>query len=96
MTEEEKMRLRYLREQKERAKQSLLGNAIRRRSKFNLGSDDEQDTLIGFTHKGRKLGDLEDDFREKIDQSSDDEEKPDKGKLTEDMVNLMNFGGGED
>jgi hypothetical protein len=26
MTEEEKMKLRYLREQKERAKQSLLGN----------------------------------------------------------------------
>jgi len=84
------MKLRYLREQKERAKASLLGNVShqRKRSKFNLGSDDEdQDVMIGFTHKGHKLGDFEDDFKEKIDMSSDEEENRDKGKLTEEMVN---------
>jgi nucleolar protein 14 len=67
MSEEEKMKLRYLREQKERAKQSLLGNVhtARKKTKFNLGSDDEeQDVMIGFTHKGRQLGQFEDDFKE--------------------------------
>ena len=47
MSEEEKMKLRYLREQKERVKQSMLGNApvarTRRKDKFNLNSDDESD-----------------------------------------------------
>ncbi len=81
MTEDEKMKLRYLREQKERAKASLLGNnqkvkASRKKNKFNLNSDDEsddQDVMVGFTHRGRKLGEFEDDFKEKIEVSSDDE-----------------------
>ena len=80
MSEEEKMKLRYLREQKERAKASLLGNnqkvkSSRKKSKFNLNSDDEseQDVMVGFTHKGRRLGEFEDDFKEKIEMSSDDE-----------------------
>ena len=38
---------------------------------------------------------LDDDFNEKIDNDSDDE-LADKGKLTEDMVNRMNFGRGYD
>lgn len=105
MSEEEKMKLRYLREQKERAKASLLGNnqkvkSSRKKSKFNLNSDDEseQDVMVGFTHKGRRLGEFEDDFKEKIEMSSDDEpdvKDRDKGKLTEEMVNRLNFGGGE-
>jgi len=37
---------------------------------------------------------LDDDFNEKIAESSDDEANPDKGKLTEEMVNQMNFGQG--
>ena len=100
------MKLRYLREQKERAKASLLGNnqkvkASRKKNKFNLNSDDEsddQDVMVGFTHRGRKLGEFEDDFKEKIEVSSDDEphvKQRDQGKLTEEMVNRMNFGGGE-
>lgn len=52
--------------------------------------------MVGFTHKGRRLGEFEDDFKEKIDVSSDDERDPDKGRLTEEMVNVMNFGGGDD
>ena len=102
MSEEEKMKLRYLREQKERAKSALLGNnnvkTARKKSKFNLGSDDEdQDVMIGFTHKGRRLGEIEDDFKEQIDISSEDEGVDrDKGKLTEEMVNRMNFGGGDE
>lgn len=103
MSEDEKMRLRYLREQKDRAKATMLGNTNarpkqRNKQRFNLGSDDEseQDVMVGFTHKGRRLGDFEDDFKEKIDLSSDDEKDNDKGHLTEEMVNIMNFGGGED
>lgn len=52
--------------------------------------------MVGFTHKGRRLGEFEDDFKEKIEVSSDDERDPDKGRLTEEMVNVMNFGGGDD
>jgi hypothetical protein len=82
----------------------MLGNTShvnqnRRKNKFNLNSDDEsddQDVMIGFTHKGRKLGEFEDDFKEKIELSDDDEQDRDKGKLTEEMVNVMNFGGGEE
>lgn len=56
---------------------------------------------MGFTHKGKRL-DVEggkDDFNEDISQESDDDKNDRqnrKGFLTEDMVNQMNFGGGED
>jgi nucleolar protein 14 len=50
MTEDEKMKMRYLREQKEHARESLLGddrhlgvNMSRKRNKFNLASDDDSD-----------------------------------------------------
>lgn len=55
---------------------------------------------MGFTHGGRLLEDM-DDFREEIPQSSDDEvnDKYDmegqKGRLNEEMVTKMNFGGGD-
>ena len=49
-----------------------------KRSKFQLDSDDDEDgeVFMGFTHKGRKLSDADDrdDFREEIDNSSDNEE----------------------
>ena len=59
-----------------------------------MDSDDEEDGDVcfgggGFTHKGKPIAD--DDFDELISASSDDE-SPDKGKLTEEMVNTMNFG----
>ena len=56
---------------------------------------------MGFTHKGKRL-DIDgekDDFNEEISQESDDDKndrKNRKGFLTEDMVNQMNFGGGEE
>jgi len=37
---------------------------------------------------------MDDDFNEKISQYSDDENLPENGKLTEEMVNTMNFGRG--
>ena len=37
----------------------------------------------------------EDDFDDKISVSSEDPERPDKGKLTEEMVNTLNFGSGQ-
>lgn len=49
---------------------------------------------VGFTHRGRPLA-MDDDFNEKIAHSSDDEDDKDKGKLTEEMVNEMNFGRGK-
>ena len=50
---------------------------------------------MGFTHKGKKLIDDRDDFNEHISHSSDGEDKNDKGHLNEEMVNTMNFGGGD-
>ena len=70
--------------------------------KFNLDNEDgESDTNIDFlTHKGKKLEEM-DDFKDKIEQSDDDlyEDKDlQKGRMNEEMVNMLNFGGyeGED
>ena len=77
----------------------LNTKASRKRTKFQLDSDDsdgdDNDVFMGFTHKGKKLIDDHDDFNEQIPQSSDDEDNKDKGKLNEEMVNRLNFGGGE-
>jgi len=72
-----------------------LTRNTRKRSRFHLDSDDSEGDvqLGGFTHRGRALDD-EDDFKEHIEASSDDEADPDKGKLNEEMVNQMNFGQG--
>ena len=51
---------------------------------------------MGFTHKGKKLIDEHDDFNDKIALSSDDEVDPDKGALNDEMVNRLNFGGGDE
>ena len=62
--------------------------------KFNLGdSDDEVDFL---THKGKKLGELQDDFKDEVVDSDQDFYQDKKGCLNEEMVNAINFGGGED
>ena len=93
MSEEDKMKMRYLREQREQAKarieeqddlmaQKKYGKVktkvSEKHSKFQLGDDsddDDGDIFMGLTHRGRKLsGDIRDDFKEKIDDSSDDEE----------------------
>lgn len=91
------MKLRYLREIKEKAKESLTNptKISKKKAKFNLDSDSDADNGgdIYFTHKGRKLGDFEDDFKERI-EVSDDEEDVNKGKLSAEYVENMNFGGG--
>ena len=117
------MKLRYMREQRDRAREmlnqkdqeiedrknaqgatSLSAKTSRKRTKFQLDSDsdgDNNDVFMGFTHKGKRL-DVDadkDDFNEDISQESDDDKndrKNRKGFLTEDMVNQMNFGGGEE
>ena len=52
----------------------------------------------GFTHKGKAL-DLgqEDDFKDQIVHSSDEDQDPEnkRGVLTGEMVERLNFGGGE-
>jgi hypothetical protein len=81
------MRLRYLREQKEQMKHAKVS---RKRAKFNLDDmDSDQDgdaMMMGFTHGGRRLEEL-DDFKDDIPLSSDDERYEDrdqrKGNLDE-------------
>ena len=66
--------------------------------KFNLDNDEdgESDTNVDFlTHRGKKLEEL-DDFKEKIDNSDDDvyeDQDLQKGRMNEEMVNSLNFGG---
>lgn len=92
------MKLRYIAEQRDRAKSHLNTKTTRKREKFNLDSDESEgnDVFIGggFTHRGRPMN-QDDDFDEKISMSSDGEgETRDKGKLNEEMVNTLNFGQG--
>jgi hypothetical protein len=49
------------------------------------------------THKGKKIEDM-DDFKDKIEDSEDDYEDKDlkKGRMNEEMVNALHFGGGEE
>ena len=73
-------------------------SSTRRKTKFNLddgGSYDENFDF--FTHKGKKLEDL-DDFKDRISNDSGDQyddKDMKKGIMTNDMVNALNFGGGE-
>jgi len=69
MTEDDKMKLRYLKEQKDQMRAAKTnGGAFsnaRKRAKFNLSDsgDSDGEVFMGFTHKG-KLLDKEDDFNE--------------------------------
>lgn len=119
------MKMRYMREQRDQAKERLLekdkelddrkenqsGGAslstkqTRKRTRFQLDSDDEDDNgdvFMGFTHKGKLLADGDggkDDFNEVISQDSDDDKNDRskrKGFLNEEMVERMNFGGGDE
>ncbi len=96
LSEDDKMKLRYIAEQKNSA-QSYLKHS-RKREKFNLDSDESDGNDIflgnGFTHKGKPLI-QDDDFDERISMSSEDE-RADKGQLNEEMVNEMNFGQGNE
>ena len=76
-------------------------NQTRKRTKFQLDSDsDNNDVFMGFTHKGKLLTeDAHDDFKEDISQDSDDDKhdrKNRKGFLNEEMVEKLNFGGGDE
>jgi hypothetical protein len=94
------MKLRYMREQKEQLQKEVgVTRMNKKRNKFLLDGD-ESDEETGFnflTHGGKKIEDL-DDFKDKI-QNSDDEDLYEhrdekKGIITEEMVNALNFGGG--
>lgn len=100
LSEEDKMKLRYMREQKEQLQKEVgVTRMNKKRNKFLLDGD-ESDEETGFnflTHGGKKIEDL-DDFKDKI-QNSDDEDLYEhrdekKGIITEEMVNALNFGGG--
>jgi hypothetical protein len=92
------MKLRFMREQRDQLKNQMQNtSSTRRKTKFNLDEGSEDENLDFFTHKGKKLEDL-DDFKDHIsNDSGDDYEDKDmkKGIMTNDMVNALNFGGGE-
>ena len=61
MSEDDKMKLRYIAEQRTRAMSHLNTKTTRKREKFNLDSDESDGGDIflgskgGFTHKGKPL-----------------------------------------
>jgi hypothetical protein len=98
-SEEDKMKLRFMKEQKEQLKKEISHSHLnKKRKKFQLGEDsDEADNFDFLTHGGKKLEEL-DDFKDKINESDDDlyEDKDmKKGVMTEEMVKMLNFGGGD-
>ena len=93
------MRLRYMREQRDRLLNNNLTTSTRTKKKFNLDDDSDENENIDFlTHKGKKL-DLAnvDDFKDDISKSDDEypqDEMGRKGQLDDEMVNELNFGMG--
>ena len=70
----------------------------RKRMKFQLDGDSDNEDFNFLTHKGKKIEDL-DDFKDKIENSDEDiyeDRDMQKGRLNEEMVNALNFGGGDD
>jgi hypothetical protein len=70
----------------------------RKKTKFNLSDNGSEDGGFTFlTHKGKKIEEL-DDFKEIINDSDAEEFYEDKdlakGVMNEEMVNALNFGGG--
>ena len=66
MSYEDKMKMRYMREQKDQ----LLGKSViinKRKAKFNLGDEQEEEELNFLTHKGKRIDlDKMDDFKDNI------------------------------
>jgi hypothetical protein len=92
------MKLRFMKEQRDQLKNETQNTfANRRRTKFNLDDGSEEENMDFFTHKGKKLEDL-DDFKDKISNDSGDQYEDrdmQKGIMTNEMVNALNFGGGD-
>jgi len=60
LSEDDKMKLRYIKEQRDRAINHLNTKTTRKRAKFDLESDDENedgDVFFGggFTHRGKPI-----------------------------------------
>jgi hypothetical protein len=74
LSEDDKMKLRYMREQKEQLKKEVgMARQNRKRMKFNLdGETGNEDDFNFLTHHGKKIEDL-DDFKDKIDDSDDED-----------------------
>ena len=78
-------------------KETSLSRMTRKKTKFHLGDESDDDDNFNFlTHKGKKIEEL-DDFKDKISDDSDDYEDMDlaKGIMNDEMVKSLNFGGGE-
>ena len=59
LSEEDKMRLRYMREQRDQLKHAKVS---KKRAKYNLDdlNSDEEEAFMGFTHAGKRLEELDD------------------------------------
>lgn len=78
-------------------KEVSMARQTKKRMKFNLDGDDSDDANFNFlTHRGKKLEDM-DDFKDKIQEDSDDvfdDKDLKKGNLNDEIVNELHFGGG--
>lgn len=88
-----------MKEQKDQLKgKSVIIN--KRKTKFNLDGDSDEEELNFLTHKGKKIEiDKIDDFKDNLSKSDDDDyEDRDlaKGVMNKEMVDSLNFGGGLD
>mmetsp|Transcript_36848 Transcript_36848/g.56409 ORF Transcript_36848/g.56409 Transcript_36848/m.56409 type:complete len:304 (-) Transcript_36848:350-1261(-) len=96
MSDEDKMKLRFMAEQKSMLEKHTQNVSLtRKKNKFNLGDSDDDTNFNFLTHKGRRIEDFDD--LDKVSNSSDEYEDRDmqKGIMTEEMVRELNFGGGE-
>lgn len=59
LSEEDKMRLRYMREQRDQLKHAKVS---KKRAKYNLDdlNSDEEEAFMGFTHGGKRLEEMDD------------------------------------
>ena len=94
---EDKMKLRFMREQKDQLKgKSVLIN--QRKAKFNLDNESDDEEINFLTHKGKRLNmDEVDDFKDKLSQSDDgdySDRDMAKGIMPKEMVEGYHFGGG--
>jgi nucleolar protein 14 len=93
MTEDEKMKMRFMREARDRTGTKVSRGKI----KFMLEDDEDAEGEDHFlTHKGKRIQDL-DDFQDDISISDEDDNKEAaKGILGDDIVNHLNFGVGNE
>lgn len=97
MSQEDKMKLRFIREQRDQLKGKSV-SVTRRKAKFNLENDSDDDELDFLTHKGKRLNlQTLDDFKDNVSHSDDDaysDKDMARGIMPSEIVKADHFGGG--